>query len=46
MKHYLWGLAERADFAGWPPRRFWAWLLERMDRAHGYRFEYDERGKR
>ena len=42
MKHWLWGIAERADFANVPPRRFWSWLLRRMDRMHGYHFNYDD----
>lgn len=27
MKRWLWGIAESADWNGWPPRRFWAWML-------------------
>lgn len=37
MKKLIWALAERADWYDWRPRRFWSWLLRRMDRAHGYR---------
>lgn len=40
-KQWLWGVAEQADWSGLPPRRFWAWLLRRMDRAHGHQFTYD-----
>lgn len=39
-KQWLWGVAERADWGGLPPRRFWGWLLRRMDRAHGHQLTY------
>jgi hypothetical protein len=39
--HWLWGLAEVADWYGWPPRRFWAWALKRLDRKHGHFLKYD-----
>lgn len=42
MRQFIWGLAEFADWHGWPPRRFWMWLLKRMDRANGYDLTYDE----
>ena len=42
MRQRIWQLAETANWNGWRPRKFWAWLLRRMDRAHGYDFEYDE----
>ena len=41
MKHWLWGLAERMDWEGRFPKRFWRWLLKRMDRAHGHHLSYD-----
>jgi hypothetical protein len=41
MLYRLWGLAERADWMGLPPRRFWRWLLRRMDRRYGYHLDYD-----
>jgi hypothetical protein len=42
MKRLLWGVAEKADWNDWPPRRFWAWLLRRLDRAHGHDLKYDQ----
>lgn len=37
----IWNLAEKADWRGWPPRRFWRWLLRRYDLKNGYYFDYD-----
>lgn len=35
MGQRLWGLAERADWNGLPPRRFWRRLLVWCDRRWG-----------
>lgn len=32
LRMFLWGVAERADWYGWWPRRFWRWMLYRFDR--------------
>ncbi len=39
---WLWALAEKADWYGWPPAPFWRWLLKRLDRANGHHLEYEE----
>lgn len=35
MGKFLWGLAERADWYGWPPKRLWRRLLRHYDRKAG-----------
>lgn len=40
-RHRLWGLAEKADWGGWPPKFFWRWLLRKLDREHGHELDYD-----
>lgn len=29
-------LAEYADWYGWPPKRFWTWLLMKLDQRYGF----------
>lgn len=38
---WLWGVAEKMEWSGLPPRRFWKWLIRRQDRKAGYDFTYD-----
>lgn len=34
---WMWGVAERAQWFRWPPRRLWNRLLRHYDRKAGYR---------
>lgn len=39
---WVWELAERMDWNGRPPKRFWRWLLRKMDERNGHRgMDYD-----
>lgn len=43
MLYKLWELSEHANWNEWFPKVFWLWSLQKLDKYHGFRFQYNEK---